>query len=759
MNKLSIPMLVTAAGMAFSAGCAEWRDDRADSGYRSIDQDARADRGDLRTTGTSSTYSRDTNYGRGAAAGESPDFYGSSPWSPANRGVSGDQAGGYTTAGATPGYSATPGSQGYPNSGYSSSGYSSSGAARTPDGRVTTGSTSASGTTQDARGSSPYSPANRGDAAGTGRADTTRTDTTRSDTTRSDTTRSTDDWSRDGRTMTDRDSRSTTGDTTTGRTTTGSTTTGTTATSGTTGTTQDPRGSSPYSPANRGDTTAPERAAADRSGQMTGREQDTRYTNPNTQDQRGSSPYSPANRGDTGTGSASGTSSTGATTGAGTTGATGAAAARSTDTRYDSRSDTRSDNRFDTRSDTRFDTRSDASADTRSGTRYDNRDIGTDTTDARAGHDTDWRTTSRDAGLTATPDFYGSSPWSPANRGLRVSEYNGPDSRPVARDIAWRTGDNNTATADRRTGRDMNNRDMNNRGMNNAAAARSDSRGAESASASRMHSSTGYSEGAPGSGATDNAENAAIASRPGEPPSTVNPAQGQPMDAIGVAPDARILSILHAKNLEEVELGRLAQNKGASAEVRAYGQMLIQDHGQNDDEVQRLAQAHDVKLMDAEQVKQMLKREKGQRRDQDGYLDRHQRNQQTGQPEQPDQLHNQDAYRDATPADKDADRADDRADDRDQPGVIRDRQPDKDPAGKDKMDKADHMAHLQTLSGSEFDQAFSDMMLKGHRDLIRIVEDSREHVTNQEIRGFLDQTLESLRKHEREAERLTSVAR
>lgn len=77
------------------------------------------------------------------------------------------------------------------------------------------------------------------------------------------------------------------------------------------------------------------------------------------------------------------------------------------------------------------------------------------------------------------------------------------------------------------------------------------------------------------------------------------------------SPDARILSILHAKNQEEIKLGRLAQQNGQSQEVKEYGQMLVRDHSANDAKVVQTARDAGLSLMSADEVKEMCAGEKG----------------------------------------------------------------------------------------------------------------------------------------------------
>ena len=63
-----------------------------------------------------------------------------------------------------------------------------------------------------------------------------------------------------------------------------------------------------------------------------------------------------------------------------------------------------------------------------------------------------------------------------------------------------------------------------------------------------------------------------------------------------VAGDQAILKDMANANLAEIEGGKLAQSKGQSAEVKAFGQQMIDDHTANLNEVKALAQARGVML-------------------------------------------------------------------------------------------------------------------------------------------------------------------
>lgn len=82
--------------------------------------------------------------------------------------------------------------------------------------------------------------------------------------------------------------------------------------------------------------------------------------------------------------------------------------------------------------------------------------------------------------------------------------------------------------------------------------------------------------------------------------------------SVASSADARILSTLHAKNLEEIEAGRLAQQNGSSAGVRSYGETLVRDHTANDAKVMQVARDTGISLMTADEAMRAANREKGQ---------------------------------------------------------------------------------------------------------------------------------------------------
>ncbi len=62
------------------------------------------------------------------------------------------------------------------------------------------------------------------------------------------------------------------------------------------------------------------------------------------------------------------------------------------------------------------------------------------------------------------------------------------------------------------------------------------------------------------------------------------------------AGDQAILKDMAMANMAEIEGGKMAQSKGQSAEVKAFGQQMIDDHTANLNEVKALAQARGVTL-------------------------------------------------------------------------------------------------------------------------------------------------------------------
>lgn len=72
------------------------------------------------------------------------------------------------------------------------------------------------------------------------------------------------------------------------------------------------------------------------------------------------------------------------------------------------------------------------------------------------------------------------------------------------------------------------------------------------------------------------------------------PAQAR--KAHGVSPDRKFMKEAAIGGMAEVELGRLAANRGASSEVRNFGQRMVTDHSQANSDLMRIAANLRVKL-------------------------------------------------------------------------------------------------------------------------------------------------------------------
>lgn len=105
------------------------------------------------------------------------------------------------------------------------------------------------------------------------------------------------------------------------------------------------------------------------------------------------------------------------------------------------------------------------------------------------------------------------------------------------------------------------------------------------------------------------------------PPSQPDQPAPMPTSAAGVfadpatawaSPETRILSILHAKDVEEVNAGRIAAQNGTSDTVKKYGEMLVRDHSEHDAKVRTCADATGLRLLEPSDVNRMIQRETGQ---------------------------------------------------------------------------------------------------------------------------------------------------
>ncbi len=70
-----------------------------------------------------------------------------------------------------------------------------------------------------------------------------------------------------------------------------------------------------------------------------------------------------------------------------------------------------------------------------------------------------------------------------------------------------------------------------------------------------------------------------------------------------------ILSQMHETNLTEIALGKIAEQKAASSEVRAYADQLVQDHTNVDRMVVEMAQESGTNLKNGAEAHQAIRHE------------------------------------------------------------------------------------------------------------------------------------------------------
>ena len=157
----------------------------------------------------------------------------------------------------------------------------------------------------------------------------------------------------------------------------------------------------------------------------------------------------------------------------------------------------------------------------------------------------------------------------------------------------------------------------------------------------------------------------------------------------------KFLNKLHAGNQKEIELGKLAQEKGQSQEVKDYGKTLVQDHQNADKQVMDLAKAQNIQLMD---------------------------------PKQWEAQHKKDAE-----ANKDQNTRSDHADKHE-----------------------DAQAKLSGLSGAEFDKEFVTCMVKDHSKTLDLLDKARTDSQLAPAKDLAEKLRGPIQKHTQNAERMAS---
>lgn len=168
--------------------------------------------------------------------------------------------------------------------------------------------------------------------------------------------------------------------------------------------------------------------------------------------------------------------------------------------------------------------------------------------------------------------------------------------------------------------------------------------------------------------------------------------------------DGQILAFLHKKNLEEIDLGRLAQTKSNSDDIRSYGVMMVRDHSSADAQVTQAASNLRLRLPSAGEGEQLPPRQENWS----------------------------------------GNRMDGRTNE------------DNSTYGRGDMPPKSPLQELQALNGDQFDRAFADKMVEGHRKVIERVEAAQSQVQSQQVKQLLSQLLPTLRMHEQHARELQS---
>lgn len=77
-----------------------------------------------------------------------------------------------------------------------------------------------------------------------------------------------------------------------------------------------------------------------------------------------------------------------------------------------------------------------------------------------------------------------------------------------------------------------------------------------------------------------------------------------------------------------------------------------------------------------------------------------------------------------------------------------------------KMQQHEQAMHdrMNNLKGTQFDRAFTNMMVNGHQRLIRMAEGWSQNVKDQDVKSLLDQMMPKLQQHEQMAEQLKMPA-
>lgn len=234
--------------------------------------------------------------------------------------------------------------------------------------------------------------------------------------------------------------------------------------------------------------------------------------------------------------------------------------------------------------------------------------------------------------------------------------------------------------------------------------------------------------------------------QPPQPDRVMDPAEKERMqkewDGIkkewdALTPEARILSVIHAKNLKEVEIGRLGQQKGTSQEVKEFAGMMVREHGDADSKLTSLASSENISIWDPARTERAMLLKKMFEKDKDGKDKDKEKNKdkKDHDPKAHPSTTNPDQPKPASPA---------------VPGP-NDRKPMKDDHDRAVKDPAEK---LRGLSGEEFDNAFGRTMYYGHSELLMVLEKHGSEVTNANVKSYVNDVTSTVRSHRDAAAKL-----
>lgn len=170
--------------------------------------------------------------------------------------------------------------------------------------------------------------------------------------------------------------------------------------------------------------------------------------------------------------------------------------------------------------------------------------------------------------------------------------------------------------------------------------------------------------------------------------------------------DQAIVMRLHRINQMEIKAGQLAQRNGSAAKVKSYGQQLVRDHQASDQKITQLAQRLGITLRDKDMNKGRDSLMRSDTTNRSGW--------QQG------------------------------ADTTDRQGGMMKQHGDMH-GGQD----ADHaqMQRLSSLSGTQFDTEFANVMAQGHAKALKQLEQAQSTIQSAELRTLVQAILPTIRTH------------